>query len=74
MTSPVYQRRGIGSQLINLGIEKADKDILLWFLTASPMGVPVYAKFGFREVGRLEMGLEEFGGEGTHVHGESFKS
>jgi hypothetical protein len=38
------------------------------------MGVPVYAKFGFREVGRLEMGLEEFGGEGTHVHGESFKS
>lgn len=39
------------------------------FLSAAPMGVPVYRKAGFREVGRLEFGLEEFGGEGVHVHG-----
>ena len=34
------------------------------------MGVPVYKKLGFEEVGRLEMDLKEFGGHGTHVHGE----
>jgi hypothetical protein len=31
-------------------------------LSGSPMGVPVYRKLGFEEVGRLEIGLGEFGG------------
>lgn len=39
------------------------------FLSGSPMGVPVYRQLGFEEVGRLEIGLEGFGGEGVHVHG-----
>lgn len=36
------------------------------------MGVPVYRKLGFEEVGRLEIPLGEFGGrEGeVHVHGD----
>ena len=34
------------------------------------MGVLLYRKMGFEEVGRLEMELERFGGEGRHVHGE----
>jgi hypothetical protein len=34
------------------------------------MGVPVYGKFGFEGVGRLEIPLEEFGGKGEHVHSE----
>jgi len=33
------------------------------------MGVLLYKKLGFEEVGRLELPLEEFGGEGNHVHG-----
>jgi len=33
------------------------------------MGVPLYRKLGFEEVGRLELPLEDFGGEGKHVHG-----
>lgn len=35
------------------------------------MGVPVYRKLGFEEVGRLEIPLGEFGGEEgvVHVHG-----
>jgi hypothetical protein len=38
------------------------------------MGVPVYRKVGFEEVGRLEIGLEELGGAHgeVHVHGELF--
>jgi len=35
------------------------------------MGVPVYAKQGFEDVGRLEIPMGEYGGEGAHVHGES---
>lgn len=34
------------------------------------MGEPVYRKVGFELVGKEEIGLEEFGGEGVHVHGE----
>jgi hypothetical protein len=34
------------------------------------MGAPLYRKLGFEDVGRLEIELEEFGGEGVHVHGK----
>lgn len=66
--SPDYQRRGIGSQLVKWGLEKADRDGVPCCLTATPMGVHVYTKLGFEEVGRVEIPLEPFGGEGTHVH------
>lgn len=69
-TSPRFQRRGLGSQLVNFGLEKADHDGLPCYLSGSPMGVPVYTKLGFEEVGRLQVDLKEYGGEGEHVHGE----
>jgi hypothetical protein len=42
------------------------------YLSGSPMGVPVYQKLGFQEVGRLEIPLKEYGGkeDQVHVHGE----
>lgn len=44
------------------------------FLSASPMGAPVYGKLGFEEIagGRVEVALEGFGGRvgEVHVHGE----
>lgn len=72
ITAVDYQRRGIGSRLVNVGLEKADKEGVEVYLSGSPMGVPVYQKLGFEEVGRLEIPLQEFGGkEGeVHVHGE----
>lgn len=42
---------------------KADEEGTPIFLTASPMGAKLYPKFGFVEIGRLEINLEEFGGE-----------
>lgn len=69
-TSPKFQRRGLGSQLVKYGLEKADGDEVMVYLSGSPMGVPVYRKLGFEEVGRLELDLSDFGGEGSHVHGE----
>ena len=70
-TSPKFQRRGLGSELVKYGLEKADRDGVVVYLSGSPMGVPLYRKLGFEEVGKLELNLEEFGGEGRHVHGES---
>ncbi|KUJ07053.1 acyl-CoA N-acyltransferase [Mollisia scopiformis] len=67
-TSPKFQRRGIGSQLINYGLEKAKQDKVKVYLSAAPGGVPVYRKLGLEEVGRLEVNLEGFGAEGVHVH------
>jgi len=68
VTSPAFQRRGIGSQLVNVGLDRADEEGKFCFLSGSPMGVPVYAKLGFEAVGRLEIDLSDFGGVGTHVH------
>jgi len=72
VTATSYQRRGIGSRLVNVGLEKADKEGVEVYLSGSPMGVPVYKKLGFEEVGRIEIPLQEYGGkEGeVHVHGE----
>lgn len=53
-----------------MGLDKADEEQKPCFLSGSPMGVPVYKKLGFEAVGQLEIPLAEFGGEGTHVHGE----
>jgi ribosomal protein S18 acetylase RimI-like enzyme len=70
ITSPHFQRQGLGSQLVRYGLDKADRDGTMCFLSGSPIGAPVYKKLGFEEVGRLEIELEDFGGEGSHVHGE----
>lgn len=76
ITSPAYQRRGIGASLIQYGLEKADKEGVPCYLTASPMGAPLYKKVGFEEVGRVEVELEQFGGEKgvKHVHCEFIPS
>lgn len=67
-THPSYQRKGIGSQLVNYGLERAERDGKKVYLSAAPKGVPVYTKLGFGEVGRLEFPLGEWGGDGVHVH------
>jgi hypothetical protein len=56
--------------LVKYGLDKADQEGKVVYLSASPMGKPVYAKQGFEEVGRMEVDLTQFGGEGSHVHGE----
>jgi len=68
VTSPSFRRRGAASQLVRLGLERADQEGKLVILDASPQGFPLYKGLGFVEVDRLEIPLEEFGGEGTHIH------
>ncbi|KAH7355212.1 hypothetical protein BKA65DRAFT_236062 [Rhexocercosporidium sp. MPI-PUGE-AT-0058] len=67
-TSLSHQRHGIGAQLVKYGLEKADREGMVCYLSGAPMGVPVYRKLGFEEVGRMEIPLKGFGGSGTHIH------
>jgi ribosomal protein S18 acetylase RimI-like enzyme len=48
-----HQGRGAGRKLLEFGVELADKENREIYLEASPPGVPVYKKFGFREVDRV---------------------
>lgn len=48
---PDHQRRGIGKQLLNWGLDKAreqDKDV---YLIATPAGFPLYQAVGFENLG-----------------------
>lgn len=61
---PDYQRRGAGTALTSWGIAEARR---LWVPTtvfASPMGLRLYRKLGFQEIGRFRVQLE---GEGDFV-------
>ncbi|KAJ6259691.1 hypothetical protein Dda_5329 [Drechslerella dactyloides] len=61
VTSPEYQCRGVGSQLINWGVERADARQLPCWCHASPAGNKLYLKAGFKELGSSEYDLGEFG-------------
>lgn len=50
MTDPKFQRRGIGTALLNWGHEIADKKGLPSFLVATPVGHPLYLSVGWKEV------------------------
>ncbi len=55
--------------MIKYGLDKADEEGRPVFECIAD-GKPVYAKQGFEEVGRMEVDLTQFGGEGKHSHGD----
>ncbi|KAH8651298.1 acyl-CoA N-acyltransferase [Xylariales sp. PMI_506] len=65
-TSPRCQGRGIGAQLVQWGIDKADADGLPCWAHASPPGYGLYRRAGFEEVGRSDYDLATWapGGKG----------
>ncbi|KAK0119291.1 hypothetical protein ONS95_008138 [Cadophora gregata] len=60
MTDPRYQRRGIGTALLEWGHEMADREGVPCFLIASPVGHPLYAHVGWKEIGVMEVDLKEW--------------
>ncbi|KAK4155266.1 putative N-acetyltransferase ycf52-like protein [Chaetomidium leptoderma] len=61
---PTHQRRGAGTALTVWGIEQARRLGVHTTVFASPMGLRLYQKLGFREVGRFTVQLE---GEGEFL-------
>ncbi|KAM7208165.1 putative N-acetyltransferase ycf52-like [Naviculisporaceae sp. PSN 640] len=55
---PAYQRRGAGSALTRWGIDQAARHHLDTTVFASPMGLELYKKLGFEEVGRFRVQVE----------------
>lgn len=51
---PAYQRRGIGSLLMQWGCHQADHHGWTSYVLSSPAGVKLYTNFGFTAVGRVD--------------------
>ncbi|CAG8949473.1 hypothetical protein HYFRA_00007703 [Hymenoscyphus fraxineus] len=60
---PAYQRLGIGTRLLQRGLEEVDRLHLQCVLGASPEGKGLYERFGFEEVRGVEIEL------GGYVYG-----
>ncbi|KAL0935130.1 GNAT family [Colletotrichum truncatum] len=59
-TDPLYQRRGIGTKLVQQGLEEIDAEGLPCWIHASPSSYKLYEKAGFQEVGRNDYDLDEW--------------
>ncbi|KAI1458824.1 acyl-CoA N-acyltransferase [Annulohypoxylon moriforme] len=58
--NPKYQCQGVGSTLLEWGCKEADSHKRDSFLIASPAGLRLYAKFGFKTVGTVQTSTGTF--------------
>ncbi|KAJ5813391.1 uncharacterized protein N7503_000141 [Penicillium pulvis] len=59
---PEYQRQGLGGLLVAYGVHRADELCLPAYTEATPEGLGLYLKHGFKEVDRVTVDLEKWGG------------
>jgi predicted N-acetyltransferase YhbS len=55
-THPEYEGKGHGSSLVTWGVEQAEKEGICASVIAAWKREQFYMKFGFREVGRANVG------------------
>lgn len=60
---PAYQKRGLGSRLIDVGLPLADKVGSKTYVEASDLGLPLYLKYGWREVDEIAVDVRKYGGK-----------
>ncbi|KLJ09486.1 hypothetical protein EMPG_15102 [Blastomyces silverae] len=60
-TSPAFERQGHASRLLKWGIEKADAENARVFLEATPAGLPLYERLGWRTVDTIRIKLADYG-------------
>lgn len=53
---PAFGRRGLGSDLIKWGQQRAAEDGVPLLLWASQQGEPLYLRMGFKEIAKLHLG------------------
>ncbi|KAL8752177.1 MAG: hypothetical protein Q9184_005816 [Pyrenodesmia sp. 2 TL-2023] len=61
---PSYQRKGLGTMLIREGLAAADIDNARTYIEASPMGLGLYQKFGWKEIDDIIIDMRPHGGTG----------
>lgn len=64
---PAYHRRGIGEGILRWGLKIADEEGWKAWIDASPVGVGLYERLGWREVERLVVDGGEWGGRRGEV-------
>lgn len=62
-TLPEHQGKGIGTQMLQWGMDKADAANARIYLEATADGCPLYLKNGFRVVDEVVLDYAEFGGQ-----------
>jgi GNAT superfamily N-acetyltransferase len=62
VVSPEYQRCGIGARLLEWGLKRCDEEELECWIDATDKGKGLYLKYGWEEVGGLDVHLERWGG------------
>ncbi|KAF2735398.1 acyl-CoA N-acyltransferase [Polyplosphaeria fusca] len=63
VTHPEHHRRGAGGLLIAWGCERADQKGVEAYLEASPMGQPLYARYGFEPAREMRLDMRQYGGD-----------
>ena len=62
---PCYRRRGLGSLLMEEGLNFAEAIDEKFNVEASPLGLHLYKRFGFKPVAKITIDLRDFGGDGV---------
>lgn len=57
VTSPVHQRKGVGSLLIRWAVERADAQGIRSWVHASPASCALYERNGFKVIGKNDYNL-----------------
>ena len=58
---PEWQRKGVGRRLLQWGLDEADKRGWQAYIDATPEGVGLYKKLGWKERERLVVDLRDWG-------------
>ena len=61
VTDPGYQSKGAGTKLLAWGVSQADQIGVRMALEATPAGLTLYKRFGFREVDVVKADMKQFG-------------
>ena len=60
--TPEYHGRGIGATLIEAGLKVVDDASAKAYIEASPMGLSLYLRHGWKKVDEIVIDLRDFGG------------
>ena len=60
--SPQYQRKGLGSLLLAEGLALVDRDGARTYIEASPNGLQLYQRYGWKLIDEILMDMTPYGG------------